>query len=59
MLLFKILILVFLLIVILYNPLFSQDTNAITVPDDPDIIFNQGLKELQEGNISTAITLLE
>ncbi len=73
MLRYKILILLSLL-VFSNNILFSQDTNsqstnlqktnlqsinASATNGDPDAIFNNGLKELQKGNISEAIGLLE
>ncbi len=73
MLRYKIFILLSVLVFI-NNILFSQNTNlqstnqqntnlqsinAAAAKGDPDIIFNNGLKELQKGNISEAIGLLE
>lgn len=47
------------MLILFCNTLYAQDTNAVIIPDDPDIIFNNGLKELQKGNIPNAISLLE
>ena len=56
---FKFLILLPLLVILFCNILYQQNTNAVIIPDDPDTIFNNGLKELQKGNIPNAISLLE
>ena len=58
----KILIILFILVFFSLGQVFSQETNQTnTVPpaDDPDTIFNNGLKELQKGNILKSISLLE
>lgn len=61
---FKILT-VFIVLVINYNnSIFCNDTNTVSTniivnTENPDTIFNNGLKELQKGNINKAILLLE
>ncbi len=65
---------VFLLVVVFYSKLYSQITNSQltnvistntqdiipgTADEGHDAVFNRGLKELQKGNLSKAISLLE
>ena len=53
------LILIPILVILFCSNLYQQNTNVVIMPDDPDTIFNNGLKELQKGNIPNAISLLE
>ena len=48
-----------LLIILLNSALLAQTNNNIPITGSPESIFNQGLKQLQKGNINEAIHLLE
>jgi len=49
----------FILTFLFFSPVLAQETNTVATSTNPDVIFNNGLRELQKGNITTAISLLE
>lgn len=52
-------VIILLILIFLTSTLLAETNTNTAISDDPDTIFNQGLNELQKGNDTKAISLLE